>query len=531
MKKTLLLLVSCFLALASAHAQTFFAKIMQSGYGDGYSLIKYAPDVYFGYGARQDSIFIFRFDSTGNILWQKKYYFQAGFSFQTDYFPGFHRTVMKTDGTGNLFILGYYPLPSLSLRPVVIKLDTSGQVKWCRAYDFATAGNFYFTDLYVTAGNYYFTGKADSTSCDNYQGLLFAKTDTSGNVLWCKSYAAFNNVYMPAGYYLERGDQIIQLTDGNFFIAGISQNDTNTVRNVLFMKADTAGNLIWTKLFGDPILSNPLYTESVTSINKGINDSLYFTFFTAGSSDHHIDVAKAGQDGNVTAHIRNSYSSYNDKSFKLKMNGNDVFIVFNAVNVRAASRLQNNLNVLVDTWHQHPLFMGDIYPLSDSRYFLLGQYTAGNLFFGLANASGNTGCVTQTGNGYVGGGFINKVPYFPYTISSFQLFSNSVNVMSNSESGFYLICSPTGNDVSFIEPDKVILFPNPFTTQATITFGKEISNGIFRLYNLYGQMVLEENNINGESFQLNAETLGCSVYVFEVIEKEKKIYTGKAIIY
>lgn len=73
--------------------------------------------------------------------------------------------------------------------------------------------------------------------------------------------------------------------------------------------------------------------------------------------------------------------------------------------------------------------------------------------------------------------------------------------------------------------------PNPFTDQAAISFSKEVDNAIFSLYNLLGEKVAETTGINGESFQFSRGSLQSGVYVFEVMEKEKKIGRGKAVVY
>ena len=75
------------------------------------------------------------------------------------------------------------------------------------------------------------------------------------------------------------------------------------------------------------------------------------------------------------------------------------------------------------------------------------------------------------------------------------------------------------------------LSPNPFTTTATINFSKEIRSGSLRLINLFGQTVLEKNNINGSSIIINRGNLSSGVYLFEVTEKGNRIYSGKAVVY
>jgi hypothetical protein len=48
---------------------------------------------------------------------------------------------------------------------------------------------------------------------------------------------------------------------------------------------------------------------------------------------------------------------------------------------------------------------------------------------------------------------------------------------------------------------------------------------------MFGQNVMEKNSINGKVIDVNAEKLCSGVYVFEITEEGKKIYSGKAIVY
>jgi len=75
------------------------------------------------------------------------------------------------------------------------------------------------------------------------------------------------------------------------------------------------------------------------------------------------------------------------------------------------------------------------------------------------------------------------------------------------------------------------IFPNPFSKQATIRFSTDLHSATLRLYNLYGQLVQEKNNISGKEILLTRENLGSGVYVYEVTDKDKKICGGKAVVY
>ena len=93
-----------------------------------------------------------------------------------------------------------------------------------------------------------------------------------------------------------------------------------------------------------------------------------------------------------------------------------------------------------------------------------------------------------------------------------------------------VVASPTGINNSAFE-NSWSVFPNPFSEQAVISFSQELSDATLRLYNLYGQLVQEKNNINGKEIILTCENLSSGVYVYEVTDKEKKICAGKAVVY
>ena len=62
--------------------------------------------------------------------------------------------------------------------------------------------------------------------------------------------------------------------------------------------------------------------------------------------------------------------------------------------------------------------------------------------------------------------------------------------------------------------DAYNIYPNPFTVNAIISFGKPVYNATFSLYNLLGEKVSETSGINGESFEFTRGNLQSGVYVF-----------------
>lgn len=75
------------------------------------------------------------------------------------------------------------------------------------------------------------------------------------------------------------------------------------------------------------------------------------------------------------------------------------------------------------------------------------------------------------------------------------------------------------------------VYPNPFAINATVSFGKEVHNATFSLYNLLGEKVKTFSEINGKNIRVDRENLQSGIYIFEVIEKGNRIGRGKAVVY
>ncbi len=73
-------------------------------------------------------------------------------------------------------------------------------------------------------------------------------------------------------------------------------------------------------------------------------------------------------------------------------------------------------------------------------------------------------------------------------------------------------------------------FPNPFSISTTIQFNRELKNAILKIYNIYGQKVKEVHSINSNSINVQRENLTDGIYLYLIIEGEKRIANGKLVV-
>lgn len=74
------------------------------------------------------------------------------------------------------------------------------------------------------------------------------------------------------------------------------------------------------------------------------------------------------------------------------------------------------------------------------------------------------------------------------------------------------------------------LFPNPFSTQATLLTEGVLTNATLVVENCIGQAVRQINNINGTTITFNREDLPSGIYFIRLTQEEQLIGTEKLII-
>ncbi len=76
---------------------------------------------------------------------------------------------------------------------------------------------------------------------NNKQDIILIKTDTDGNVLWKKSYGG-------SGY--EYGASMLETSDGGFAITGITDSKGIGYQDVYLIRTSSTGDLLWDKTYG-----------------------------------------------------------------------------------------------------------------------------------------------------------------------------------------------------------------------------------------------------------------------------------------
>lgn len=237
----------------------------------------------------------------------------------------FHPYVAKFDAAGDIvwqkYISSYLPLSgfeydssgniyqvgSNSTSGVIIKYNSSGSIVWQKIY--SGVNNCYFTDVAVDAsGNVYAIGSTLDGPDATYFDVLLVKFDSSGNVLWQKALGNSGTTkYGQIGYAIT-----VDSTGNPHFVS--TYNIPGGQNEVIISKFDTNGARIWEKRFYSTANGN----DTPSDIKCDSSNNVY----VVGSMNNAPVYFKLDSSGNLAWQKSISGAVL----FHLDINGSDIYL-------------------------------------------------------------------------------------------------------------------------------------------------------------------------------------------------------------
>lgn len=239
--------------------------------------------------------------------------------FQSSPFDEEGQDVLPT-ADGGYLITGYTTNNTINDCDIlVIKADALGNELWRKTYGGAKP-DFPYHMLATADGNFFLAGYSYSYGGGDMD-ILLMKIDPAGTLLWTKTYGGNGN---------DMGRDIIQTADGNYMIIGSSNSPGLGDQNANLIKIDPSGTILWSKLYGGT--SND-YGNCVKQTSDGGYIMIGQTF-SFGSPGGDAYLVKLNSNGDTTW-TKQFGGTLNDEGYYITVatDGGYVFLVRDSSNV------------------------------------------------------------------------------------------------------------------------------------------------------------------------------------------------------
>ena len=176
-----------------------------------------------------------KINDRGEVLWQKNYGLESFWGSDSSE----EALAVKETSDGGFIVAGT-TLAGWSEDIWVFKTDPSGNIEWSKVFE-GSYGDVATAVAQTPAGDFIIVGSVESSP--PFTDLLVLKIDSSGNLLWSKSYGGDNE---------EGALDVLVGSAGEILVLGYTGTDTFTRggTDLWLLSLDGDGNINWQKSFG-----------------------------------------------------------------------------------------------------------------------------------------------------------------------------------------------------------------------------------------------------------------------------------------
>lgn len=122
----------------------------------------------------------------------------------------------------------------------IVKVDPSGAEIWSKAIG-GNSNDVFQTVIQLSNNDFITAGWSRSYGSGN-EDIFVSRIDNDGNLLWSRTFGGVQN---------ERGYSLAETSDGNIILAGWTESYGAGLWDIIVLKLDLSGIMIWSKTYGD----------------------------------------------------------------------------------------------------------------------------------------------------------------------------------------------------------------------------------------------------------------------------------------
>ncbi len=182
------------------------------------------------YGAGRQDVYLVKISGSGDEVWRKTF---GGLQDDRG------RSLIKSPNGGYLILADTKSSGAGGRDVYLIKVDDSGNEQWNKTI--GGTGGEDVNEIQVTGDNGYIIAGSTNSSGAGQLDVYVIKIDASGTVLWSYTYG---------GPDWDEARSIHVTNDGGYIIAGYTASFGAGARDIYVLRLEAGGGIVWTKTFG-----------------------------------------------------------------------------------------------------------------------------------------------------------------------------------------------------------------------------------------------------------------------------------------
>lgn len=289
------------------------------------------------------SILTAKYDTNGNLQWQRSLGSTSANNTGSS---------IAIDNSGNVYVGGTSSSFSPGQTAAIAKYDTNGTLLWQKYFQFISSpgapSQAEVKDLSVdSSGNIYLTVSAS--------GIVIVKCDTNGTIQWQKLLSSATKF----GFI----ESITVDSSGNIYVGGSAYSDVDGQSDMLIIKCDNNGNVLWQKIFDYPNVST---FEAVYDVCVDTSTNVYVLASTSVNSNVDAVIVKYDTNGNLQWQRSFGNLSYYENGWSINVDSMNNNIFISSIQYDNISTFSANIAKLPSDGSKTGTYSGYVY--ADSSY-------------------------------------------------------------------------------------------------------------------------------------------------------------------
>ena len=478
--------------------QAISAEVTTDG---GYIIVGWTKS----FGAGDWDIYLVKTNSTGTIEWSKTY---GGPGEEVDCF------VHQTYDGGYIITARTTSFNVASADVYLIKTNVTGDIIWTKTVG-GSSWDEGHSNFQTQDSGYVHVGFTQSFGAGNHECYLI-RSDKNGSTLWTKSFG---------GAGVDNGHLVIQAIDGGYIFLGETNSFGAGGFDYYLVKTDTSGNFEWSKTYGG---AGDDHGWDI----KVTNDSCYIlagytNSFGAGGND--VFLIKINRNGDIIW-SRTYGNSLDETGLAIRQTIDGGFVVAGESSAIGSDSADVYIVKLdkdgIPEWASTFGGNGDdgsqsIQQTADKGYFISGytnSFGQGDWDFYLikTDSSGHTATCNLGRPEVLLSNVTNltMVADPPTQVGTGGVTGTPITIVNSG--GVAAFCSVYTSVENITSENEINIYPNPFTSQTTISFSSEQKNTTIKIMDVLGNEILKQVQNYGRSVTLDMSGYAKGIYFVQI---------------